>query len=435
MRSDLPKPLHSVVGKSMLGHILTAVSEASIAPVAIVVPRSSPTGENPVEMEARNWLEELEFFQQTERLGTAHAVLTAKAFLEAHTDADVVILTGDAPMITPESLRRLIEPLDKGFAVAVMGFEARDPRGYGRLIVENDELTAIREDKDASAEERKITLCNGGFWAFRGDSALKILQKISNRNIKNEYYLTDAVQIARSMQLRTAVVVADETEVCGVNDRAQLAEVETLMQNRLRRKAMLGGVTMIDPTTVYLSWDTQIGRNVVIEPNVYIGTNVVIADNVVIRAFCHLSDAHVLEYTAIGPFARLRGRAVVEANAKVGNFVELKNTVLGEGVKANHLSYLGDATIGARTNIGAGTITCNYDGWKKYRTVIGEGAFIGSNSALVAPITIGAGAYVGSGSTLTDDVPEDALAIARERQVVYDGWAAMERAKRQSGKK
>jgi bifunctional UDP-N-acetylglucosamine pyrophosphorylase/glucosamine-1-phosphate N-acetyltransferase len=309
--------------------------------------------------------------------------------------------------------------------VVVLGFEARDPTGYGRLLLKDGRITAIREERDASAEERTVTLCNGGLMAIRGDVALALLERIGNRNAKGEYYLTDVVEVANDLGHRTVTVTALEEEVQGINDRAQLAAAERTIQERLRSAAMAAGVTLVAPETVFFSHDTKIGRDVVIEPYVVFGPGVVVEENAVIHAFSHLEGARVAAGASVGPYARLRPGASLGPKAKVGNFVEIKNADLGEGAKVSHLTYLGDATVGAEVNIGAGTITCNYDGFGKYRTVIGDGAFIGSNSSLVAPLTIGKGAYIGSGSVITNDVPDDALAVARGRQTVRVDWARM----------
>jgi bifunctional UDP-N-acetylglucosamine pyrophosphorylase/glucosamine-1-phosphate N-acetyltransferase len=302
------------------------------------------------------------------------------------------------------------------------------------LLTKGGKLSAIREDKDTTPPERAVTLCNAGLMALRSDYALDILGRIGNQNAKGEFYLTDAVSLAVSMGLDAAVVTAPEDEVRGVNDRAQLAEAETIMQVRLRRAAMLGGATLIAPETVFFSVDTRIGRDVVIEPNVVFGPGVLVEDGAVIHAFSHLEGARVAKGAMVGPFARLRPGTSLGPKAKIGNFVEIKNADLGSGAKINHLSYVGDASVGANANIGAGTITCNYDGFAKHRTVIGEGAFVGTNSSLVAPVEIGKRAYVGSGSVITEDVPADALALGRGRQAVKDGWARAFRAKAEGEK-
>ena len=431
MKSARAKVLHEIAGRSMLGHVLAAVQEAGAARTAVVV---GPDRED-VASEAKRHAPSTEVFTQTERLGTAHAVLAARLMLEAR-DADVVIAFADTPLITAATLAALRAPLRDGAAVAVLGFEAEDPAGYGRLITDAGRLIAIREERDASAQERAITLSNAGLMALRGDVALDILAQIDNRNAKGEYYLTDAVAIARAMGLETVVVAASEDEVRGVNDRAQLAAAERVLQARLRQRVMAEGATLVAPETVFLSFDTKIGRDVLIEPNVCFGPGVVIEDETVIHAFSHLEGTRVSRGAVVGPFARLRPGAMLGPKARVGNFVEIKNAALGAGAKVNHLTYVGDASVGAGANVGAGTITCNYDGFSKHRTEIGEGAFIGSNSALVAPVTIGAGAYVGSGSVVTGDVPADALAIGRGRQVLKEGWASSfrESAKTQKGK-
>ncbi|MGE5267983.1 MAG: bifunctional UDP-N-acetylglucosamine diphosphorylase/glucosamine-1-phosphate N-acetyltransferase GlmU, partial [Deltaproteobacteria bacterium] len=309
--------------------------------------------------------------------------------------------------------------------VAVLGFEAKDPDGYGRLLTASDgSLVAIREHKDANAGERRVSLCNSGVLAFRVPSLSAILSRIGNANAKSEYYLTDAVAIARADGIRAAVVCCPEDEVLGVNSRVQLAMAERLWQDRARQKAMLDGVTLVSPDTVYFSFDTVIGRDVVIEPHVVFGRGVTIADGAEIKAFCHFEGASIGAGAEVGPFARLRPGTDLGSNVRIGNFVEIKNSVLGTGAKANHLSYVGDGTVGARVNIGAGTIFCNYDGFFKHRTEIGEGAFIGSNTSLVAPVKIGRDAYVGSGSVITKDVSDEALALERTAQEERPGWAA-----------
>jgi len=418
MRSSKPKVLHKLAGRSMLGHVLAAVAAAGASRVAVVV---GPDREDVAE-EAKASSTEAAIFVQRDRLGTAHAVLSAREALAQPTD-DVVVAFADTPLVTPETFARLRAPLSEGAAVAVLGFEAADPTGYGRLIMVDGQLSAIREQRDASEAERAITFCNAGLMAFRGDVVLDLLEQIDNRNAKGEFYLTDAVSVARAKGHRVAAIMAPEDEVQGVNDRSQLARAEAAIQVKLRDAAMQSGVTMVAPETVYLSYDTQIGRDVVVEPHVFLGPGVTIGEGAVIHAFSHIEGASIGPAAHVGPFARLRPGASLGSGAKVGNFVEIKNAELGQGAKVGHLTYLGDASIGADVNIGAGTITCNYDGFRKYRTVIGDKAFIGSNSSLVAPVTIEAGAYVGSGSVITADVPADALALGRGRQIVKDGWA------------
>jgi bifunctional UDP-N-acetylglucosamine pyrophosphorylase/glucosamine-1-phosphate N-acetyltransferase len=337
-------------------------------------------------------------------------------------------------LISAETFARLRAPLAKGAAIAVLGFRAADPTGYGRLLLRDGRLVAIREQADASEDERKVTLCNAGVMAFDGHKALQILDKIGNANNKGEYYLVDAVAIARQMGLEAVVIETSEDEVRGINTKAQLAEAEAVMQTRLRRAAMEAGVTLIAPETVYLAADTRFGQDVTIEPFVVIGPGVTIGDGAVIHSFSHIVQASIGRNTSVGPYARIRPGTSLGDGARIGNFVETKAAILEEGVKVNHLSYIGDAQVGANSNIGAGTITCNYDGFAKHKTLIGKGAFIGTNSSLVAPVQIGAGAYVGSGSVITRDVPDDALALERSPQMVREGGAARIRESRKRDK-
>ena len=336
---------------------------------------------------------------------------------------------GGGPLVRPETLERLVAAVDGGARLAVLGFEADDPTGYGRLILDSaGRLGAIREELDATPEERAGRLCNSGLMAVDTGLLWRLLPGIGEDNAKGERYLTDLAGLAAAEGFAAAVVRCPQTEVLGVNSRRDLAEVERHFQQRLRDAAMAGGATLVAPETVFLCHDTQVGRDVTIEPNVTIGPNVSIADGATIRSFSYLEGADVGAGAVIGPFVRLRPGAVIGEGARLGNFVEVKNSRISAGAKASHLTYLGDADVGEGANIGAGTITCNYDGVAKHRTEIGAGAFIGSNSALVAPVTIGAGAYVGAGSVITRDVPPDALAVARGRQEVKEGWAARQRA-------
>lgn len=430
MRSRLPKVLHKVAGRSMLAHAVSAIRSAGMTRLAVVVgPDRADVAE-----EARKTVADALVFEQRDRLGTAHAVLAARPALEEGAD-EVIVAFGDTPLVTTESFARLRAAIASGAAVAVLGFEARDPTGYGRLVTEGGRLVAIREEKDATPEERRITLCNAGVMALRGDRALGFLDAVGNANAKGEYYLTDVVAIAANEGDAVAVVTAPETEVQGVNDRAQLAAAERVFQERLRAAALAAGVTLAAPETVFFSHDTSIAADVVVEPHVVFGPGVVVESGAVIHAFSHLEGARVASGASVGPFARLRPGAELGPKAKVGNFVEIKSTRLGAGAKVSHLTYLGDAEVGAEANIGAGTITCNYDGFSKARTVIGTGAFVGSNSALVAPVTIGDGAYVGSGSVVTEHVPADALAVARGRQTVKEGWAAAFRDRQRDAKR
>jgi bifunctional UDP-N-acetylglucosamine pyrophosphorylase/glucosamine-1-phosphate N-acetyltransferase len=387
-----------------------------------------------VAAEAERVLPGAQCFVQHERRGTAHAVLAARPALERKAD-DILIVYGDTPLIRAATLNKLRAPLAAGAAVVVLGFRPADPSGYGRLVVDGDKLIAIREEADASEAEKAIGLCNGGIMALAGTHALSILDRIGDNNRKREFYLTDAVEIARSMKLDAAVVEAEEDDVRGINTKAQLAEAEAALQQRLRKAALEAGVTMVAPETVFLSADTIFGKDVVIEPYVVFGDKVTVEDGAVIHAFSHLAGAHVGKKCSVGPFARLRPGTRLGEGARIGNFVEIKEAVIAAGAKANHLSYIGDASVGANANIGAGTITCNYDGTAKHRTTIGQDAFIGSNTALVAPVEIGDGAYVGSGSVITGNVPADALALARARQVVKEKWATRLRSLKSLGKK
>lgn len=418
MRSSLPKVLHPVAGQSLVSHVLAAAPRSSGQSVAAVVGPDHKI----VADEIARCRPEASIFIQKERLGTAHAVLAAKEALAKGAD-DLVIVFGDTPLIAATTLERLREPLAQGSAVVVLGFHAADPTGYGRLIVEGDTLVAIREHTDASEAERAITLCNAGVMAIDGKKAMSLLEKIGNANAKGEYYLTDVVEIARNAGLKASVIETGEDEVRGINNKAQLAEAEAIMQQRLRLAAMTNGVTLIAPETVHLCADTKFGRDVVVEPYVVFGPNVEIDDGAVIHSFSHIVQTKIGRKVSIGPYARLRPGTVLGDGARIGNFVETKAAAIDAGAKVNHLTYIGDAHIGANANIGAGTITCNYDGFDKYRTEIGEGAFIGSNSSLVAPVTISAGAYVGSGSVVSKDVPADALTVERSQQVNKEGWA------------
>ncbi|MBD9372263.1 bifunctional UDP-N-acetylglucosamine diphosphorylase/glucosamine-1-phosphate N-acetyltransferase GlmU [Rhizobium sp. ARZ01] len=411
MKSSQSKVLHSIGNRPMIAHVVDALAGAGIADVALVLGRDAEK----VEAAARNQSVRSETYIQTERLGTAHAVLAARNAIERGYD-DILVVFGDTPLLTAAPLQAARAGLATGSHVVVVGFMAADPHGYGRLIVENGELVAIREEKDATPTERKIAYCNGGLMAIDGRKALALIDRIGNSNAKGEFYLTDIVEVVRASGGRATAVEAPEEELTGCNTRAELAFIERLWQQRRRTEMMLSGVSMIAPETVFLSYDTKIDRDVTIEPNVVFGPGVTVENGAVIHAFSHLEGAHVGAGAAIGPFARLRPGANLGAEAKVGNFCEVKKAEIGAGAKVNHLTYIGDAFIGAGSNIGAGTITCNYDGINKHETHIGANAFIGSNSALVAPVTIGDGAYVASGSVITQDVPHDAVAFGRARQ-------------------
>jgi bifunctional UDP-N-acetylglucosamine pyrophosphorylase/glucosamine-1-phosphate N-acetyltransferase len=418
MKSSMPKVLHEIGGRSLLGHALDAVARAGATSVVVVI---GPDRAD-VAAEVTATLPSAGIVTQTERRGTAHAVLAAREALQAGHD-DILVAFADTPLIRPETFASLRDALAGGAAVAALGFQAEDPTGYGRFVICDGALEAIVEHKDASDAQREIGFCNAGLMALDGRQALSLLEAIGCDNAQGEFYLPDAVAVARSRGLSTVAIEAPESEVQGVNDRVQLSVAEAEFQNRKRVAAMREGTTLVAPETVFFSHDTQLARDVVVEPHVVFGPGVSVEEGAVIHAFSHLEGTRVGAAASVGPYARLRPGANLAAKAKVGNFVEVKAADIGEGAKVSHLTYIGDASIGAGANIGAGTITCNYDGFFKYRTTIGAGAFVGSNSSLVAPVTIGAGAFVGSGSVVTRDVPADSLAIARGQQIEREGWA------------
>jgi len=430
MRSALPKAMHQLGGRTLLEHVLTSVAAAGGAEIALVV----GPDHGQLAALAGKVAPGAQIFEQRERLGTAHAVLAAKKAIAQKPD-DILVMFADTPLVRADTLGQLRGALAGGAAVAVLGFKPADPSGYGRLVMLGEELILVREDRDATPEERKIGFCNGGLMALSGEHALAILERIGNANTKGEYYLTDAVAIARDMGLKAVAIETGEDDVRGINTKAQLAQAEAVLQTRLRAAALEAGVTMIAPETVFLSADTKFGVDITIEPNVVFGPGVTVEDGALIRSFSHLEGATVGKGARVGPFARLRPGAKLGPDVHVGNFVEVKEATLEAGAKANHLSYIGDARVGAGANIGAGTITCNYDGAAKHHTDIGAGAFIGSNSALVAPVKIGDGAYVGSGSVVTKDVPADALVIGRAEQTIKEGWAKRLRQLKALGKK
>lgn len=430
MRSSLPKVLHAIGHEPLLAHVLRAVAQAGASDCVVVV----GPDHDAVAKEATRVFPKAAIARQMQRLGTAHAVLAARAVLQRGFD-DILVVFADTPLVTPGTLRTLRAAIADGAAVAVAGFKPADPAGYGRLIVENGKLVAIREHNDAGDAERAIRLCNGGLMALDGRQALALLDRIGNANAKKEFYLTDAVALASEAGLKAVAVEVDEDDVRGVNTKTQLAEAEAILQRRLRQAALDAGVTMIAPETVFLSADTKLASDVTIEPYVIFGPGVTVESGAVIHAFSHLAGAHVGEGASIGPYARLRPGARIGKGARVGNYVEVKEAVIEAGAKANHLAYIGDGRVGEGANIGAGTIFCNYDGASKHRTDVGKGAFVGSNSALVAPVTIGDGAYVGSGSVITDNVPADSLALGRVRQVIKEGWASRLRSLKAAGKK
>ncbi|HEY5226407.1 MAG TPA: bifunctional UDP-N-acetylglucosamine diphosphorylase/glucosamine-1-phosphate N-acetyltransferase GlmU [Methylovirgula sp.] len=425
MASRKPKVLHELAGRTMLAHVLAAIAAAGADRIAVVV----GAGQDAVAAEAKRIAPQADIFVQETPLGTAHAVLAAKAAFAGGFD-DVLIAFADTPLVRQATFSGLRTALaETGAAVVALGFEAGRPDGYGRFILDGDALVAIREHKDLAAHELDLNRCNAGLMALAGNSALALLESIGTSNAQKEYYLTDAVALAHARGLGAAALAVAEEDVLGVNDRQQLASAEAILQDRMRRAAMQAGVTFIDPGSVHLSFDTQFAADVTVEPDVFFGRGVRVGAGSLIRAFSHLEGASVGDGCIVGPFARLRPGAELDRDVHIGNFVEVKAAHLGPGVKANHLAYIGDATIGARVNIGAGAITCNYNGFVKFKTEVGEGAFIGVNSALVAPVKIGAGAYIGTGSVITGDVDADALALARVRQIQKPGWASAFRAK------
>ncbi len=430
LKSTLDKVLHTLGGVPLLAHVIESAAAAEFERIAVVLAQ----GMNEVSQLIHEIDPTIEIFIQKDQRGTADAVLAARPVLE-NFEGDVVVLYGDTPLLRAQTLRAVRRALDHGSAVAVMGFEALNPAGYGRLITNADgDLLGVREDKDASQAERDISLCNSGVMGFRGDQILKLLDRIGSDNAKGEYYLTDAVELAYGQGLKPVVVTCGEEETLGVNSRGELARAEALLQDRFRANAMENGATLIAPETVYMSADTVIGRDVLIEPHVVLSPGVTLEDGVTVKAFSYLEGARVKRNAVIGPFARLRPGSEIGEAARIGNFVEVKNAVFDAGAKANHLTYVGDAHVGSGANIGAGTITCNYDGFDKHHTEIGEGAFIGSNSSLVAPLTIGKGAYIGSGSAITKNVADNALAITRAPQQQREGWAAKLRTRRKRSK-
>ena len=419
MRSDLPKVLHPIGGAPMLIHAMR--SARSFSPDRTVIVAGH--GADAVEAAAKSFDPAASVVLQTEQNGTAHATDQARDILSDYS-GDAVVLFGDTPFISPETLASVFEARKSGADVVVLGFEAEDPHGYGRLICNGPILTEIVETKDASPEQLKVGLCNSGVMAADRETLFDLISAVQPHNAQGEYYLTDIVAIANDRGLRCEVVTCPEAETLGVNSRSDLAAAERIFQQRARGTAMAGGATLVDPGTVYFAHDTQIGKDVVIEPNVFFGPAVSIGDNVTIKAFCHLEACTIAEGAQIGPYARLRPGTKIGPKGKIGNFVETKNADVQDGAKVNHLSYIGDATVGPRANIGAGTITCNYDGVFKHHTDIGADAFIGSNSALVAPVKIGADALVGSGTVVTMDVADGDLTLARPRQTNKPGFGA-----------
>jgi bifunctional UDP-N-acetylglucosamine pyrophosphorylase/glucosamine-1-phosphate N-acetyltransferase len=417
MNSDLPKVLHQMAAAPLLHHALATAQ--SLDPSRIVVVTGH--GGEAVAASALGWSEAVDTVLQDPQLGTAHAVAQAAPLLEG-IEGDAIVLYADTPLIREETLRAMLDARSR-HAVVVLGFQARDPGRYGRLLTKGEDLLSIREFKDASPEERAVTLCNSGVICAGTATLLSLVAEVGNANAAGEYYLTDIVELARARGLSAGVVLCDEAETLGVNTRQQLAEAEAAFQARARAAALENGVTLTAPETVFFALDTWVGRDAIIGPNVLFGPGVTVESGAEIKGFCHLEGCHISRGATVGPFARLRPGAELAEDVHVGNFVEIKNAILDEGVKVGHLTYIGDADIGEHTNIGAGTVTCNYDGVMKHRTTIGKRAFIGSDTMLVAPVTVGDGALTASGSVITEDVPPDAVAIGRARQVTKPGLA------------
>ncbi|MDQ6434528.1 bifunctional UDP-N-acetylglucosamine diphosphorylase/glucosamine-1-phosphate N-acetyltransferase GlmU [Mesorhizobium sp. LHD-90] len=430
MKSALPKVLHKIAGLPMVAHVARAAEAAGGGDLALVIGH----GADEMRKAGAKFAPRAEFFVQDKRLGTAHAVLAARAAIAKGYD-DVLVMFGDTPLIEAQALVAAREKLSQGAAVAVLGFRTPNPTGYGRLIEANGRLVAIREEKDCSETERQIDFCNSGLMAIDGRHALRLLEAVGNNNAKGEFYLTDIVGIAAAEGLEVLATEASFDNALGINNRAELAEGEAIWQTRRRREAMLAGVTLVAPETVFFAYDTQIAPDAYVEPNVFFGPGVTIEAGAVIHAFSHIEGAHIGPRVEIGPFARLRPGADLAERAKVGNFCEVKNATVEAGAKVSHLAYVGDARVGANANVGAGVITCNYNGFTKSRTDIGRGAFIGSNSSLVAPVRIGDGANVAAGSVITEDVPADALAFGRARQKTLPERGRMLRERLASAKK
>ncbi len=417
MNSDLPKVLHPIAGAPMVVHAMRAGQ--TLDPERIVVVAGH--GADQVKKAALGFDETVEVVLQSEQLGTAHAVAQARETL-ADFEGDVVVLYGDTPFISSDTLEALIAAR-QAHDIVILGFDAADPARYGRLVMEGDDLSRIVEFKDATEDERAITFCNSGVMAADAKTLFALIDEVGNANAAKEYYLTDVPAIARTKGLSATAVACDEAETLGVNSRAELAAAEAAFQARMRAEALDNGVTMQAPETVFFAYDTYIGRDTVIEPNVVFGPEVTVESGATLRAFSHLEGCHVSRGAIIGPYARLRPGAELAEDVRIGNFVEVKNATLDEGAKVNHLTYIGDASVGEATNIGAGTITCNYDGVFKHRTEIGARAFIGSDTMLVAPVKVGDEAMTATGTVVTSDVPDGAMAVARAKQETKPGLA------------
>jgi len=416
MKSDLPKVMHKIAGREMLNMVIDEAKKINPANISIVISDEMLNYQHKISSTHKNLV--LDFVTQNERKGTAHAVSCAiESFNSSKKLAKkVLILYGDTPLINHQTLHKMLEKLNN-FSLCILGFEDENPNSYGRLVIdENNHLNKIVEFKDANEIERKIALCNSGVIAVDGEILPKLLAQVDNKNSAQEFYLTDIVGIANQIGLKCTFIKTNNHEVLGVNSRSELAMVEKIKQKQIRYKMMESGVTLVSPKTVFFSFDTEISNDVIIHPNVVFGVGVVIEKNVEIKSFCHIEGAHIKTHCCVGPFARIRPNTTLNENVNIGNFVEIKKSEIGENSKINHLSYIGDTIIGTKSNIGAGTITCNYDGFNKYQTKIGDNVFIGSNSALVAPLSIQDGAIIGAGSIITKDVESNELAVSRSPQ-------------------
>lgn len=417
MKSGLPKVLHQVAGAPLVSHAIRSADGLDVAKRIVVVGH----GAEQVEASLAGDFPDAQVVLQAERLGTAHAVDQAKSAL-AGFDGDAIVLYGDTPFIKPDTLHNMLAARETGADVVILGFDAEAPGKYGRLIVEDDRLRRIVEAKDASKDQLAVTLCNSGVVCADAKTLFALISQVGNQNASGEYYLTDIVEIANDGGKTCVAVTCDEAETLGINSRPELAQAEAIFQNAARQNAMIEGATLQAPETVYFSFDTQLGKDVIVEPNVVFGIGVTVEDGANIRAFSHFEDCVIRTGATVGPYARIRPGSDIGEGARIGNFVETKKALISKGAKVNHLSYVGDAFVGESANIGAGTVTCNYDGVLKHQTNIGAGAFIGTNSALVAPVSIGDGAMTAAGSVITVDVPADALAVARAPQKNREGF-------------
>jgi len=430
MKSETPKMLHKMGGRALVDWSIALARDLNCARTVVVIPPNAPA----LAERVSSVLGENSTAIQEVPRGTGDAAKSAAGVL-ANFDGDVVVYFGDTPLIRAETLARMFDARSSGSDVVVLAFYADDPTGYGRIITDaSGEFVKNVEHRDANKEELAVHLCNAGALVAHAKTLFRLLGQLRNDNAQQEFYLTDIPGMARTAAMKVGIVEAQEEELLGVNSRAQLADAEAAFQKRARDAAMEGGVTLIDPASVFFSYDTVIEPDAIIEPHVFFGTGVKIGAGATIRAYCHFDRTEVGPKSEIGPFARFRPGTKLAAKVKIGNFVEVKNSNFGEGAKASHLAYIGDADVGPRANIGAGTIVCNYDGFDKYRSTIGADAFIGSDTALVSPVTIGDGAYTGTGSVITKDVPPGALGVARGRQVNLDGWATKNKERKLAAK-